>query len=136
MMMALPVCGGCLCGAVRYQINQSLITVSLCHCLSCRKATGSAGVSWIIIERENLTFFKGEPRTFKSSQNVIRSFCAQCGTSLTYQSENAPATIDVTTSTLDNPEDYPPTEEVWLSHKLPWQISIKSIPQYTEDSPE
>ena len=134
--MELPVCGGCLCGTVRYQISQPLITVSLCNCLSCRKATGSAGVSWLIIRRENLTFVMGEPRTFKSSQKVIRSFCAQCGTSLTYQSENTPATIDVTTSTLDNPEDYPPTEEVWLLHKLPWQIPNKSIPQYAKDSPE
>ena len=67
---------------------------------------------------------------------MIRSFCAQSGTSLTYQSENSPATIDVTTSTLDNPEDYPPTEEVWLSHKLPWQAPNKKNQQYAKDSPE
>ena len=40
-----------------------------------------------------------------------------------------------TTSTLDNPEDYPPTEEVWLSDKLAWENTRKEIPLYLEDSP-
>ena len=76
-MMTQPICGGCLCGAVRYQINQRVVVVSLCHCMSCRKAVGLAGVSWLIIKRESFTFIKSKPQPFKSSQKVIRSFCAQ-----------------------------------------------------------
>ena len=133
--MTSTIFGGCLCGAIRYQINQVKIDVSLCHCLSCRKATGSAGVSWLIVARQNLIFIKGRPRSFQSSQKVLRTFCPNCGTSLTYQHEDIPATIDVTTATLDNPEDYPPTEEVWLSDKLEWESIHKEIPLHFEDSP-
>jgi hypothetical protein len=32
-----------------------------------------------------------------------------------------PDTIDITTASLDYPDDYPPTEEVWLEHRLTWQ---------------
>ena len=134
--MSSTISGGCLCGAIRYQITQVQIEVSLCHCLSCRKATGSAGVSWLIVDRKNLIFTKGQPREYQSSPKVLRTFCACCGTSLTYQREDMPAAIDVTTSTLDNPEDYPPTEEVWLSDKLAWENTRKELPLYFEDSPE
>ena len=33
--------GGCLCGAVRYEIDQTLSDVIACHCTDCQKASGS-----------------------------------------------------------------------------------------------
>ena len=36
----LPATGGCLCGAVRYEVDRPLRDVVLCHCAMCRKAHG------------------------------------------------------------------------------------------------
>ena len=103
------------------------------HCSSCRKSVGASSVSWLTVARENLIFTKGKPQIFQSSVKVLRTFCGKCGSSLTYQSEDTPATVDVTTSTISNPEDYPPTEEVWLSHQLPWDVNYERIPKYLEE---
>ncbi len=34
--------GGCLCGAVRYEVSGEPYIAGLCHCTKCRKLTGSA----------------------------------------------------------------------------------------------
>jgi len=32
--------GGCLCGAVRYEVHGALRPVVMCHCTQCRRVTG------------------------------------------------------------------------------------------------
>jgi hypothetical protein len=34
--------GGCMCGAVRFEVRGTPYRVGLCHCLTCRKQSGSA----------------------------------------------------------------------------------------------
>ena len=34
--------GSCLCGAIKYTIEGSPSTTVLCHCISCKKQSGSA----------------------------------------------------------------------------------------------
>ena len=35
-----PRTGGCLCGAVRYEVRGPLRPVVMCHCTQCRRMTG------------------------------------------------------------------------------------------------
>ena len=37
-----PLQGGCLCGAVRYEITAPFITARYCHCTRCQRRTGTA----------------------------------------------------------------------------------------------
>ena len=79
-------------------------------------------------------FAVGRPARFRSSPNVIRTFCNRCGTSLTYQRETEPDTVDVTTATLDRPDDFAPTREIWIAHKLAWEALNETLPQYPGSS--
>ena len=40
--MQLPQAGGCICGAVRYTIEQAPLEVYACHCTDCQRITSSA----------------------------------------------------------------------------------------------
>jgi hypothetical protein len=122
--------GGCLCGATRYRITGEPLARSVCHCRSCRRASGAASVAWIVVRAEDFAIASGPPASFRSSAPVERTFCPRCGTPLTYRHDQSPATIDVATATLDVPDRYPPTCEIWLEHKIAWSPVDPALPRY------
>jgi hypothetical protein len=82
----------------------------------------------------DFSFTAGAPAVFRSSPGVLRTFCDRCGTPLTYQHETELQTIDITTASLDSPDDFAPTLEIWLSHKLVWERANEAIAQYSQSS--
>ena len=48
--------GGCLCGAVRYEIDGAADSISNCHCGMSRKASGAAFVTWIGVAHEGFRY--------------------------------------------------------------------------------
>ena len=113
--------GGCLCGAIRYRLSGQPLSSVICHCVTCRRASGAPSVAWLTFERRQLEFLSEQPQAYRSSPEVVRRFCATCGSALSYEHANSAGTIDITTLTLDEPNRFPPDQEVWLEHKIPWQ---------------
>lgn len=128
--------GGCLCGAIRFRVTGAPQSSSICHCHTCRKASGTPSVAWLTFDRADFEVVAGTPRRFASSPGVLRTFCADCGSALTYSSEKSPDTIDVTTISLDDESLFPPTREDWVSHRVPWEAVEARRTQYPGDPPE
>jgi hypothetical protein len=125
-----PIEGGCLCGSTRYRITGDPVATSICHCRSCRRASGAPSVAWVVVPAESFSFVAGPPATFRSSAAVSRTFCPRCGTPLTYRHDDDVDTIDVTTATLDEPDRFAPMREIWLDHKLAWSAVDPALPHY------
>jgi hypothetical protein len=121
--------GGCLCGAVRYRVVGTPLSSVICHCATCRRASGAPTVAWLTFHRGQFEILRGSPAVFQSSPGVLRRFCVTCGSALTYENSKNPTTIDITTASLDEPNRFPPTEEVWLEHKVSWQPIDASLDQ-------
>jgi hypothetical protein len=113
--------GGCLCGAIRYRVSGTPLYTAICHCQSCRKASAAPSVAWQTYELHNFELLTGKPRTYRSSPGVQRTFCQNCGSPLTFSSEQRATQIDITSVSLDDPEAMPPDREVWLQDKLSWE---------------
>jgi len=113
--------GGCLCGAIRYRVTAAPTALVLCHCRSCRKASGAPSLGWAIFRASDFAFISGKPATYESSPGVERGFCGRCGTSLIYADADRPDLADVTTATFDNPDAFVPTKEIWLEQKITWE---------------
>jgi hypothetical protein len=126
--------GGCLCGTMRYRVAGVPAWSAICHCRACRKASGAPSVGWLTFDRENFALLQGVPGRFASSPGVVRTFCTTCGTPLTYASEPRPDDIDVTTLSLDDETLFPPTCEVWLSHKVSWEATDPTRDRFPEDA--
>lgn len=126
--------GGCLCAAVRYRVSGAPLATSSCHCRTCRRASGAPSVAWIVLRTEDFAFASGQPVAFRSTPPVVRTFCGKCGTPLTYQHDASAATIDVTTASLDHPERFPPTREIWLDHKISWAPVNAALRQFPGSS--
>lgn len=125
--------GGCLCGAIRYRITAPPEVTSLCHCRTCRLASGAPAVAWVVVLRTGLVFERGAPAVYRSSPDVERTFCGTCGTSLTYRRDGLKS-IDVQTATLDDPDAFPPTREIWLEHQIAWMATDLGIATYPRSS--
>lgn len=118
--------GGCLCGAVRYEVMGQPYKSGVCHCGDCRKVTGSAFLyyaDWL-------------PHQFKSTGDVRefagRSFCPTCGSRVFSRSDDQ---VEIYLGTLDSlPTDIAPDMEIWIKRREPWIVPL-DVPQYTEDAP-
>jgi hypothetical protein len=116
----MAVTGGCYCGKVRFRAAQEPIQQANCHCANCRRAAGAQAVAWITVPRASFEFQQGEPRQYRTDTGAVRTFCDVCGTSLTYEIESRRDEIDITTGSLDHPEKFAPTKDVFPDEKLPW----------------
>lgn len=126
--------GRCLCGAVRYRITREPLARTRCHCRSCRLAAGAPSLAWTVVPVEGLHHDGVAPVEFESSPGVFRGFCGQCGTSLSWRTAAKPDTVDITTATLDDPTPLAPTKEIWIEHKLSWDLTDPALPHYARSS--
>jgi hypothetical protein len=122
--------GGCFCRAVRYEIDAEPSSRTACHCTICRHTSGAPFVAWFSVPVASFRFVSDEPAAFKSSEQATRTFCALCGTPLTFQSTRSPGELDITTCSLDEPEHVPPRDHTFLRSKLSWVKLADGLPAY------
>jgi len=130
----VPVTGGCLCQAVRYEADVNLCEAFYCHCKTCQKTAGAPAAVGVMVKAGTLKFTKEDPRSFQSSPIASRAFCQHCGSRLTWISpDNADWTV-VWASSLDHPERVVPTEHLSIESQLPWFEIADNLPRKrTED---
>lgn len=126
--------GGCRCGTVRYRATAEPYSTSLCHCRSCRLSAGATSLAWVIFQETDIEIVRGTLAVHESSPGVERGFCRDCGTSLTYRRGNRPGYLDVTTASLDEPDRFPPTKEIWTSERIAWMTAHPALPQFEQFS--
>jgi len=132
------ITGGCLCGAVRYEVSQTPDEdIGYCHCRMCQKALGGLFGCFVIFtgaEKANtFQFILGAPKLYKSSARAERGFCAECGTPLLFRDSKA---IAVTLGSLDHPEEFPPKSHSGIESQVPWLTIDNGLPRWkTVDDP-
>jgi hypothetical protein len=128
--------GGCLCGAVRYEITGPPLRGTICHCSLCRKSSGSAFQAWALFRKEQLSWTQGTPHIIQATPLVIRKFCHHCGSPLSFQfrDDHSDQIIGVTIGTLDTPNDVAPTRHNWVSEQLNWLNIIDELPRNLHDA--
>ena len=114
------ITGGCYCGEVRFRAGGPVLFQANCHCANCRRAAGAQSVAWITVKPAEFVWEKGEPKRYQTETGACRTFCGTCGTSLTYENAERPNEIDITTGSLDEPEQFPPNRDVFPDEKLSW----------------
>ncbi|MCC6205025.1 MAG: GFA family protein [Hyphomicrobiales bacterium] len=117
--------GGCQCGAVRFRVEGKLGDASVCHCRMCQKASGNFYLPLVSVRQATLTWTRGQPKKFQSSNVAYRGFCGNCGTPLTYE---APDGTALAIAAFDHPEEISPTIQWGTEAKLPYVDGIPKLP--------
>lgn len=125
------ITGGCLCGAIRYEIGEEPLGSMLCHCRICQRFSGAPILAGTTVLADTVTFTKGAPTYYRSSSIAERGFCNACGTSMIYKGTVGQWTkwLMIFTATLDEPEKYPPTYHLGIESKLPWMHVHDDLPR-------
>ncbi len=134
----MTVTGGCLCRAVRYEIDAAPITSRNCWCRLCQYiGAGSNTVN--VCFPSAATRIQGTLSDYvctADSGNVMhRRFCPTCGVHLFSAAESRPHLIFVRAGTLDDPEIGKPLASIWLSQAPTWACVDAQLPQFEHQPP-
>lgn len=123
------VSGGCLCGAVRYQLKPPLRPAVACHCHQCRRTSGNY-VNATAVPRQSLALTNSDGlKWYRSSQRARRGFCAECGSSLFWNAD-ALDTISIMTGTIDGKTGLRTVAHICVADKGDYYDLNPSEPQY------
>ncbi|MGS5085718.1 GFA family protein [Hydrogenophaga sp. A37] len=119
--------GSCLCGAVKYEVRSEIKAVSHCHCRMCQKAHGAAFGTYGSVPKDSFLFTAGTEslRSYASSQSVRRTFCATCGSTLTWHDSQGAwsSWIAFSLGTLDSPFIPRKHRHIHLESRPSWHVS-------------
>lgn len=116
--------GGCLCGDIRFSISGAPYRVGLCHCLDCRKHTGSLFHTLAVFPESTVTV-EGETRDYNG-----RNFCPRCGSSVYGRTGDE---VEVSVGSLDAADQLAPTYELWTVRRESWLPAFPLKRQYERD---
>ena len=116
--------GGCLCGAIRYEVKADPIRVANCHCDACRKATGSSFATNVFFNDDDIVVTQGAPKSYRhdsdSGATMTKEFCGDCGTQLFGSGSRSPGTKNIKVGSIDDASFVRPTIDVFVSKALPF----------------
>ena len=114
-----------------YKADAEPFYKTICHCTDCRRIVGAGSVAWFTVPRASLHWTGGEPANVRSSAKAVRRFCGTCGTSLSFESDETPDEIDVTTASLDEADAVPPKDHTRTASRFAWDIICDGLPVYS-----
>lgn len=133
------VTGSCLCKEVTYAIKGNLGIFQYCSCSRCRKFTGSAFASNLMVSPEDFEWLKGEANVgryeLEGARHFATSFCRTCGSSLPWLAQSGKAVI-VPAGTLDGDPQVRPFQNIFCASRAVWYKEPTSLPEYEELPPK
>lgn len=131
--------GGCLCGAIRYEVTEDPIVAMRCHCRDCQYVSGGEPADVVVVPSASVCIVRGNARRYwknaDSGVRVYRSFCPKCGTPLFAGIERHPEVVAIKIGSLDEPGRYPPGGHIWTASAQSWHCVDPSEPAFANNPP-
>ncbi|GAA5442843.1 hypothetical protein Misp06_01018 [Microbulbifer sp. NBRC 101763] len=125
--------GGCLCGAVRYEVKGPLRNVVNCHCDMCQKLHGNFGPH-TKARKVNIKITKDDGLAwYKTSDIARRGFCRECGSGLFWEPYELDAT-GIIAGSLDGPTGLKTMGHIFVSEKSDFYDIEDKHPQFQQSS--
>ena len=114
----------CRCGQLRAKATGEPVRLSVCHCLNCKKRSGSAFAVQVRWPGERVSF-EGTSKTFDivadSGNRATFHFCPDCGSDVYYVIDGKfDGLIAIPLGAFDDPFFGTPEYSVWEKRKHDW----------------
>ncbi len=115
----------CHCGQLRLEVDGDPFVVGICHCLACKRRTGSAFGMQAAFEPRQVQVFGRHSTYTRISDEEDRKphdfhFCPDCGSQVFYTEPDEPDLIVVSVGSFADPSFPPPTESGYDSRRHSW----------------
>ena len=116
--------GGCMCGAVRYQLAPGFrLNPYACHCTDCQSRTGSAFSEHMLFSLEDITI-EGETDcghyTMPSGVEASVVGCPKCKSRIYAENPSRPGMGSLRCGTLDKSTNVELAAHIWVKSKQAW----------------
>jgi hypothetical protein len=122
--MKSKVSGRCNCGNVTYEYVGEVGPANYCHCVDCRRSTGSAFNIGVRLDAAAFSISSVAPKAFTkrgdSGRELTRHFCAECGSPIYTSSPSHREYVYVKAGTLDDATIVEPTHQNWVVSAVAW----------------
>jgi len=124
--------GSCLCGAVKFHVNQMSSSVGACHCSMCRKWGGGPLMA---VDCGTDVAFTGEENiaVYDSSAWAERGFCKQCGSHLFFRLKESQLTM-IPAGLLDGNPQFVFDHQVFIDDKPAYYCFANETRNMTGDA--
>ncbi len=121
--------GGCLCGAVSFEVEGPLRPVIACHCTQCRKTSGHHVAA--TAAPKSAVSIQGEDRIawFSASPDARRAFCATCGSHLFWDRLDSES-LSIFAGSLDGPLDLDIHSHIFCADKGDYYEITGEMPKF------
>jgi len=129
--------GGCLCGALRYEVAGEPLYAGHCYCVDCRKASGSGFIPFLGVARSDVRF-SGQILEYRSKardgRDAVRNSCVVCA-GLVFGGEVSKSDrFTIYAGSLDDPLLFQPTIAIFTRDRPTWALIPPGLKIF-EDSP-
>jgi len=130
--------GGCMCGAVRYELMSEPFDAGWCHCRTCRLTSGAPAMVFASVPHHDFLWTRGEDKvkSIASSSFGHRQFCSECGTPFLMKVNHQPDTVDFSVATLDEPDAVAPGFHIFWGSKVAWFETKDELPRHDQFRPD
>ena len=114
----------CRCGQLKATVTGDPVRLSVCHCLNCKKRSGSAFAVQARWPADQVTI-EGESKGFEliadSGNRATFHFCPDCGSDVHYEINGKfDGLIAIPLGAFEDPFFASPEYSVWEHRKHPW----------------
>jgi hypothetical protein len=134
----LPFTGGCLCGAVRFEVTEPLVSSGYCHCTRCQRRTGTAASPGARIAPGSLRVLAGAEhiKAYEPDDGFAKVLCSACGSALWSRSQEDPEVFSIRLGAFDHDPGIRPTYRQFVAYAAPWEpIPDDGLERFPESRP-
>ena len=125
--------GGCMCGAVRYELQSEPFDCGWCHCRTCQLNSGAPAMVFASVPDGDFVWTSG------AGQGAVgrfvelrppRASAASAGRRFLMKVDHQPETVDFSVATLDDPDAVAPGFHIFWGSKIAWFEPRDDLPRH------
>jgi len=130
----MEIFGSCFCNAVQFKVNGAPKGVVSCHCNFCRKHSGAAFSTYVVVPEAALKITAGQDSisAFQFKENAYKHFCKQCGSPIYNKNERYQGLRMIYLGGISGASNIVPAANIYCESQLAWVPAIAEIRNFEQ----